>query len=521
MLARNSTLIAKSKENVEKSIQTVEEACTVFNRDTIINKYGLADYNYKAEKYALNVGMQNPFAICPVFFDNDEDDINICALCFALLITSKGNEYLKHTDRNSKTLINCLINTIVISALEDKNNAGLFYWPTKISVTKIVESGTCNQTTVALSALLRVGFLKETDDVPEKALKERYKLIIGALSWLIKNQNSESEENAAWSYGENCTTVDGLHNEITYATLSSHFCYETIRKYIGFFDSPMGRHKWAADVNPYIMDDMHRACHRFEEWVERKLATQGYFSKTNLSESTPSLLHTCLCQIIYFFNNTDDLDIDKYKKTVDYVIKNIGDLTFGEKELLESYQFNYKTSDGSEGHKVDIYEIVPEYLFIDYSTRLLKCNYSRYLSRSQEKKLKEANYIAYDNLLKKIKYIDFNDHKKSLVLQGIQSDPRKYPIYGLYDLQLCLLELLGSSDGKRDIPIIGCPIMAIRKNILISLPFIIIGLILLLYAATVNFESTVINALTTGAFALLGASWISFAIKEWIIKRMQ
>ena len=101
----------------------------------------------------------------------------------------------------------------------------------------------------------------------------------------------------------------------------------------------------------------------------------------------------------------------------------------------------------AQGYKGDVYEIVPEYVFLNYSTQLIKTGFYLKLSATRKNKLKEANYIAYEKLLRKIVEIDYKSNKY-MALKGIQHDTKRYPIYALYDLQVCMLELLEASNTK-------------------------------------------------------------------------
>ena len=477
--------IKKSKEYVKESVETVSAACIRLTKKEFMRRYGITEVEEKANQYHLDISGKEPFAICPVFFEKKENSINICSVCFALLILSKGVEELEfitqEEEKNNTELINCLINTIVLS-VQKKSDSSDMYWPTSISTASIVESGTCNQTTVALSALLRVGFFDMNSEIDKDVIISRYGIAVNALSWLINIQ-----QNNAWTYGENCKTIGG--DPITYSVLSSHFCYETLKKYIEHFNSEKGSNEIVSIINSKILDRIHSSCKAFEEWAESKLKETNGVTKTNASHSH-SILHTCLCFIIYCFDNKK-LHTNILEDGLRYVLDNLDELEFTEEELLEAYNYTYETSDGRSDSKTDTYEIIPEYLFINFSTRLMKGYYSTSLTSSQKNKLKKANYIAYKKLFDKTTTFKFHGKDEHLVLQGVQlAEGKRFPIYGLYDLQLCLLELLNSSKGKNSISIIRKPI----NPILIRIVLIVLGIaamaILLYVALKLDFNNT-------------------------------
>lgn len=499
MFKNDKELIHDARADVYRSVRTVCSMCKLISKEEFSTQYGIVDWEEKAKLLGLDISEQNSFATCPVFCNTASDEIHTCALCFALLILSKGIEITTTDTYEAKQFIKCLTNTIALTAIcnEDEQGHTYVYWPTTISTMRVVESGTCNQTTVALSTLLRIGFLEKKDNVSEQVLTERYRLAVNALSWLICLQKGEDE--SAWAYGEACTDCTVARLPISYSVLSSHFCYETIKKYISYFNSPDGSNEMAARIQPNIIDRMHSSCDKFEKWVERKLDGIGGISKTNLHK-TPSVLHTCLSQIIFFFDNYN-LNTDRLNEAIEYVAKSIKGLSFNSEDLLESYQYRYRTNDGTTGYKSDTYEIVPEYVYINYSTRLLKSFYARYLSKKQVKKLKEANYIAYRNLFRKKSIISCNGTDDCLVLQGVQSgEERRYPIYALYDLQVCLLELLSTSERNQKISIIRKPV---NRVLFLSIGISILGLIVVFISLAIDSKNTITGILMTVLGALV------------------
>lgn len=493
------------KKNIKESINTIIASCRTVSKEEFETDFGISDWEEKANKLQLDITDQNSFVICPVFFSNIADDINICALCFALLILFKGVKFLSNEAEigtlkaETDKTITRLLNTIVLTAISisDRNGNQFTYWPTTITRMKITETGTCNQTTVALSTLLRVGFLKKSPRVSEDAIKERYALVVNALSWLTSIQTGDY--NTVWAYGEDCFSSD-RDTPITYSVLSSHFCYETLKKYVLFFNSSDGSNEIVSRINPQVLDSIHSACCKFEKWVEPKLEGSGGVSKNNISNS-PSVLHTCLCQIIYLYDATD-LNAERLNNAVNYVLKNLNDFSFDDHDLLESYRYRYRTSDNRTGLKNDTYEIIPEFVFVNYSTRLINSYYSRFLSKTQINKLKEATYIAYEKLLSKKDIITYNGAKDCLILNGIQTGDKRQPIYGLYDLQFCLIELFESSAGKDEITIMRKPInRPLIFSFAISIILFVIGVIIILISLNVDDKNTITGILTGLAIA--------------------
>ena len=463
-------MLTLSKGYVKESVNTVYDACEPITGETLKNIYGI-DWEENARRYGLKIeGDPTPFVICPVFFKVATDEINVCSLSFALLILFKGLEQIeKSKEKESvdqiRTLIERLINTLAVVSCKETNKEGnvVYYWPTKIDKTNSVSSGTCNQTTVALSALLRAGFISNSyvDKVPEgdernKAeaeLRERYKLIVGALLWLV-----DCQKDSAWAYGDQCQTTDG--KEIRYSILSSHFCYETLKKYRLFFDSDEGSNELAQETNKRILDKIHAACVRFETWAKRKISesVDGGVGKTSASEKTSSVLHSCLIQIVFLYDlELEEESVKAFSKAVKYLLEHLNDFKLDvNSDLLETYFYHYscKTHNGdkSGGFLEDKYEIIPEYVFLSYSTRLIKSGYFMKLSPLQRRTIKKANYIAYCRLFKNVTRIKFKGNDNEYVaLQGNREEPLFYPIYGLYDLQCCLIELLQNEKNPKAI----------------------------------------------------------------------
>ncbi|MBO4653437.1 MAG: hypothetical protein J5649_09010 [Lachnospiraceae bacterium] len=463
-------MLSLSKFYVKESVNTVCNACEPITGDTLRNIYGV-DWEKDARRYGLKTkGDPTPFVICPVFFKVATDEINVCALSFALLILYKGLEQIEKTGErenvdNIKILIDRLVNTLTVVSCRETDQDGneVCYWPTKIDKTNSVSSGTCNQTTVALSALLRIGFIsnsyvnkKPEGDEQKKAeteLRERYKLIVGALSWLVGCQKE-----SAWAYGDKCQTTDGT--EIRYSILSSHFCYETLKKYRLFFDSDEGSNELAQETNKRILDRIHAACVKFETWAKRKIidSVDGGVGKTSASEKMPSVLHSCLIQIVFLYDlELEEESVKAFSKSVKYLLDHLNDFKLDvNSDLLETYKYYYecKTHNGavSGSFLEDKYEIIPEYVFLSYSTRLIKSGYFMKLSPMQRRTIKKANYIAYCRLLKDVTRIRFKGNDNEYVaLQGKREEPLFYPIYGLYDLQCCLIEFIQNEKNPKAI----------------------------------------------------------------------
>ena len=259
------------------------------------------------------------FAVCPVFMGAmgaEPQEINVCSLAFAILILYKGVEHVQSMSSGSQiqemigdldcrsinTRIRQLTNTLALIARSDTTVVPKgYFWPTMIDRDGTVSTGTCNQTTVALSALLKTGFidrrltdhmLHPIDGITDDELKERYKLIVGALSWLINCQKGEN--NQAWSYGSDCRTEDG--RSIEYAVLSSHFCYETLKKYHDFFETPtLGITSYVNLVDSTMVDRIRASCENYERWARNKIRSSrdGGVAKSNIyGDNEHSVLHT-------------------------------------------------------------------------------------------------------------------------------------------------------------------------------------------------------------------------------------
>lgn len=503
MLPIGRALIKDCEKKNQHIINTVSVICKSISKDDIARR-GIKNCDDIAAKYGLDISEPNPFAFCPVkVYDeaiNIMDDeiarqsacISIYAVCIAYLILSKKREQGREDPKEKeehKRLLNRLLNTIVVTHTQaEAEEEHLYFWPNKVSVDEHFRTGTCNQTCIVLSTLLRAGFLIESPSVDKKVLKSRYELIIGALNWLVKNQSKEG----AWLYGESCTAV-GNNRQLKHAVLPSHYCYENIEKYISFFNSPDGSNKMAGAVKADIIDDMHAACDHFETWVEGNIdSKRRKFKGIRKNDGTDrkSMLHTCLCNIIYFYNfDVRRRDLGKFKTITGFVLDRIDDLDLDHVDNVEKYNYQYKTSNGKVSTEEDVYEITPEYLLITYSTRLLKSNYAWYLSQSQKNKLKELNYIAYESLLKKCEEIK-TQGKQCLLIEGTLKDRRHYPIYGLYNMQVCLLELLNSAKNEQDVPIISWPG---RNGFIRALKYVFVALLALGLIGVIVYAITYIN----------------------------
>ena len=356
MLPNQKKLIEESKKDIIRCAETVYLSCRTLSKNDLKKRYKIKDFKKKAEDYQIDISADKPFAVCSAFINNKDDYIDINAVCFALLILSKALQFdpeMKDNDKIRKTIDKLICTVIVAAQYTTKDSQNYVYWPKTIDNTNQVESGTCNQTTIALSALLRVGFLQKNrvaflekkDDLPDEVLDKRYELVVNALSWVIDIQRSNEDGSLAyWAYGEACTSVKD--ETITYSVLSSHFCYETLKKYFVFFNSELGSTERAFRANPSIIDSINTACAKFEKWVIKELKETKGVKKTNTSD-TPSLLHTCLCQIIYFFDN-QKLNTNTLQCTVEYEVRNINKSTFKGNDWLEVYKFKYETDDNGD-----------------------------------------------------------------------------------------------------------------------------------------------------------------------------
>lgn len=406
-------------------------------------------------KYGLNTEAETPFGYCPVFADGDDNgDIHTCAVCFGIMALDNGFDLNGVLDLQKKR--NSLINTLIAMYISDDKYG---YWPTVMHYSNnlasyIIETGTYNQTTTALSTLINCDFLSPpNNNINDDQLESRYKLAISCLNWIISKQ---SDTYGAWSYGADCTATTEIKNSITSAVLPSFFCYETMMKYISFFTSDKARLDIIAKIDPNILCAMRRSCKKFESWVVNNTSDDGGIKKTSLTGEAESFIHTCLATIIYTYD-CRGLRPTHFNKMVNFICQNKNKLCFNESEkTCETYEYKYTAilNDGnSQRYQSDTYEIMAYPVVINSLCKLLDSFAGQRLNRYQKRSIQEIIYILHEKMEKQVVLRPLRppyDENEQTVVKGVQGRNKSYPIYGIYNVQVTCMRLM-ENENRNDL----------------------------------------------------------------------
>lgn len=404
------------------------------------NGYGKENVEETLSKYGLVYNGKSDFSLYPVFLGTDTTEMHICSLGMALmvLLDCKDKENV-----NINNQINRAINSLIITAREGEEVNGVkqVFWPTLININGDAESGTFNQSTVALSALEKYQFLTRRENLTEEQIKNRFELIVSCLTWIVSHEAVEGST-LAWSYGEECYDINDGEKGIKYSILSSTYCYESLSKFRKLFASlPQDDiDKYVTPINPSIIADMEYACKTFESFIfQHRVNSDGGISATpNYAHS--SYLHTWMSMMVFYYNQ--DVTKEKVswlKNRMKYLCSLSRFRGIKDEDLFEQYKYayiNHKTN--SNGTKDDTYEMMKEYFFIVNCTKLIKSEFFGKVYWNNRLLLRSIYTNAFNSLCSREAKISINGTKDCFVISGLNHDKAKhYPIYSLYDAHIC------------------------------------------------------------------------------------
>lgn len=462
MLPTKNKLHKLCQEYIEAAVRTVSASEKVITMEQIKRSYGINKPEETLNDYGLKVDPISPFALYPVFLGTNSNEISICALCMAMLVLDNSKmTNMHHISRQ----VNSALNTLIVTSISEHDGEYEYvYWPTNITMFNEVESGTFNQTTIALSTLDKIGFLKKLDNLTEESIRKRVQLVVKSLSWIVKHQKLIGGM-GSWSYGVKCTSIES--GDIDSAMLPSHFCYETLSKYLNFFVSNHKILTIVNDINDNLISQMNDACKMFENWAWNNQNNDGGY-KIRSDGSDSSFIHSCMSLLVYYysFENTNSINVeeplkkDHFTKVIRYILHNHKNFLVTSDEMLEQYRYEYvittnnlsnkkQPSKKQTGTKMDTYEIMLEFFYLNNSYKVLKSRYKNCITSSQMRKIRELNYIGLERILKKVKKIRIGASNDFFAIEGtLLGLATHYPIYCLYDAQICFLMFLEAKNEK-------------------------------------------------------------------------
>lgn len=452
MLPRRKNRIDKCNFSIVEIIKTIIASRKEYTVDEFSLSYGINSIVEIAMAYGLDMDTSPQFITWPTFLGANIDDIHIASVCFgALSLFERTEEYVNPymiNDSLTKSYINAAINTLIVTNIR-QNNSDKRCWPTNyIHKNHDVEFGTINQTTVALSTLLTLGFLSpENSVVPNnlstEQLSNRYRFIVDNINWLLDMQ-SNCIWPGVWSYAEQAIEASS-DKKIEYAILPSHFCYETILKYYDMFTSSDGITSIISQYDSTVLLRMEKACSSFERWLKSNQNDDGGYSQ-NSNNMESSYIHSCLAEIPMFYAvysknealyrySKERISQSSFRKLLKYLSTTFHKINPLKNGAFDQYRYYYSINGSSEENSIrlkdDIYELVAESIIFYYNTRLIASVPKSFFNKMYLNRIQEINYKAFECTFSRMCRTTINN-QSCLVIKGRQELSRIYPIYAMY-----------------------------------------------------------------------------------------
>lgn len=257
----------------------------------------------------------------PLCFDGNENndfDLDICAICFGGLIyaASLRDKALKSKDApriSSDSVAKQVLRTLVATRIDEEKEvesgkiplAGS--WPHYIDLTAVDEDRryvspapkkyypTVNQTTLAISTFVRLGFL-ETDD--RELLRKRVKYLDESVEWLLAARNSNSSSNL-WSQTIQAKGVKGI------STIQTAYVYNTFRLLSDELRKKLGGADPAHELIASLIGKIEPALGDIEGYYSTLQLGSGVNARYGESPSPDNVSFVASCYLVEAFSKGD------------------------------------------------------------------------------------------------------------------------------------------------------------------------------------------------------------------------
>ncbi len=442
MILTNKKRMVLCEDHINDMVQTILHSRKEITVEQMQEEYLKETYPQdhvalSAKRYALDLSRTPAFIAWPVFFGSSFENINICAVNFGALSLSGKNGI----DAGAAAYLNAALNTLVITSLQKEVDGKILrYWPTNLDFTNKVESGTINQCTLTLSTLNRLGFLDRHPALSAAPLtpeerSARFSFVIECLRWVLSLRSDFALLGSAWSYSDRCRDAQNS-DPIETAILPSQFAYECIARYRRLFLSEKQDEALVEQLAPGLLQEMKYVCEQYEVWSSKNQRKEGGYRR-NSNETVSSFPFSCCAMMTHVYSDAPNQE--SLKKLMHYLVRHHKNFNFSDQEIVERYQYEYEVM-GKLGHVNDAYEVFAESLFITNACKNIDRGAFDSLSRSERRRIRQVNYIAYRSILSRITRLGASG---MTVVKGRQPVPERfYPIYTLYYSRLCLERLL-------------------------------------------------------------------------------
>ncbi|MCM1042989.1 MAG: hypothetical protein NC350_02125 [Corallococcus sp.] len=378
-----------------------------------------------------------------------------CAVCFGALhlfnrITS--DKYGAAEDFTREYFNECLRGAVnLIMFMQNEHGS----WPEqkRLGQSDSFEADNgLNQTTIAVSTLLKVGFLqanKLLGNATEQVLAGRFKALNKAINWLLDGASRYEDGGMAY------WNIDGKQEG---STLMTAMCLDTFIK-------------WLADdyVKSHMSEERNfdalfvKIIAFFARMQNADGGLRPEFSNEQSSFSHTAKVMNTLCTLWSFTKDVDCKEAaeDVINKCLAYLAASVGQ---NGRLIDENNQQDFEFFNIPD---CEDYEMSGEMLLITAVTKILKMpdrllgrllnheNYSVYKDGVAREQLTNR-LVELMNAYRKNHVVRFTDitATETLMIQGKRQDPsQKYPVYLLYYYNMALTELLDAfacSDASAD-----------------------------------------------------------------------
>lgn len=443
---------------IEKIDRTIFRQKTTF-RETKVRSNGLAEYK------SIAVSMELPqanFVKVPLFLGyGDENEINVCSLCFSALTLVYSTEKLC---KDYSDFLKRIVNTLVFLHLHQTHNGGKYiFWPSSYNIAQSQkETGTIDQTTSCLSVLYKVGFAERRStllqsSVSDHAIRERLSFVKKSIEWILDLQVTDigNVNYGGWPYSDACVSEN--EQPICAAVLPTFYCIKTLQKYICLFTKDEFTQQFINSFNDGIIIRMTDAVDRGVDYLclhQRKL--DGGIPKNSMEVENASILHSLLSlESLVKHSKGHMFEIKKYllflsKYSVNRTFKMMAEDSFEcfryrKRSCLLSEEYPPESIDDSlrwkDTYQLEQFEWFIETIIISTYISLAEKLYSETDDpeiKRAIKKIEKLASIAFKSLYNRILEIRNNTYVKG----RRSAENEQFPIYCEYYAKMVLTKLV-------------------------------------------------------------------------------
>ena len=472
----------------------------------------------------------------PLFFDDayrGDERLDVCAVCFGALTYAEQLKDAEISPRNDSCAKKAMIT--LVSLREDGNPRaslrtgarGAFLsgrarvrlrcfgikkwemrpagspslsgsWPTEVFLdgTGRTTPGTVNQTTLALSALINLGFL----DVDSCSVFEaRLRFIEESVTWL-KESRCRYATMGLWerspTYGEK---QEG-------STLQTSYVYNTLNKLIAELRRNRGKCSGNEKTKKQIvsmLDNLNELTRSIESFFRKTNIASGACSSYSPVKRSEEASFLSSCQLFHAManGNPERAQIELLRRLGRFITDAKWDSDMlTRKELLEKADgldvkalpaggMRYFTSDTcfdiaeitlpKGGKMIDHFEVSPYTITIMALLKMLEVDreYTKMFDfpwpwrKFRKRKIKKAIWRMYDLMKSRFTYT-----RTGMYVKGFRGGRKEYPIYLIYYVRMTLSDLM-----KSNVPIgrpwrqLMCTSLPVVLLVLIAMVFLILG----------------------------------------------